>query len=232
MGDHPVAIVTGAGSGIGRATAARLAAAGHHVVLAARTEAALRETADQIEGDAALVRPTDVSDPDACSALLADVTEQCGRLDVLANVAGYAELSPIRETTNDMWRTTIDANLSSVLYLTRAAWPLMSRAGGIIINISSVAAKDPFPGFAAYATAKAGLNMLTLMTAREGESSGVKAVGIGPGAVETPMLRGLFSTDQLPESATLDPDDIAVAVRDVVTGARSFTSGETFYITP
>ena len=232
MANPPVAIVTGASSGIGRAAALRFAQIGHHVVLVSRTESALNETAEQIAGDAKTVFPADVSDPDACAALIAHVTDHLGRLDVLANVAGYATLNTIADTPIDTWRTTVDVNLSSAWYLTRAAWPLMSRTGGTIINISSVAAQDPFPGLSAYSVAKAGMNMLTLVTAREGNSVGIRCVGIGPGAVETPMLRGLFDASQLPESATLAPDDIATAMRDLITGDRSFTGGETIYITP
>lgn len=232
MSNLPVAIITGASSGIGRAAAIQFAAINHHVVLAARTESNLNQTADQIPPDAVTVFPADLSDPHACDALIAHVTQHLGRLDVLANVAGYAALNAIADTPNDMWRTTLEVNLSSAWYLTRAAWPLLSQRRGIIINISSVAAKDPFPGLAAYAVAKAGLNMLTRVSAREGEPHHIRAVGIGPGAVETPMLRGLFSTDDLPQSQTLDPNDIATAMRDLVTGDRPFTSGDTIYITP
>ena len=100
----------------------------------------------------------------------------------------------------------------------------------MIINISSMAAKDPFPGLGAYAVAKIGVNMLSLVSAREGSSAGIRVVAIAPGAVETQMLRKLVSEAALGPELVLDPDDIAAAIADVVDGSLRHASGETIYL--
>lgn len=227
------AIVTGAGSGVGRATALALAAAGYNVTLVARRAETLAETARLIaaqQGNAARALPlaADLADPAACGTIVARTLTAFGRLDAIANVAGYAQSCPIEKITPEEWRKTIDTNLSYVMYLTAAAWPTFKeQRRGIIVNVSSMASFDPFPGFAMYAPAKAALNMFTLITAREGGPLGIRAVAVAPGAIETPMLRALFNEKILPMDKTLTPDSVAAVIRDCVTGARAFTPGET-----
>ncbi|MDH3584540.1 MAG: SDR family oxidoreductase [Phycisphaerae bacterium] len=210
----PVAIVTGAGSGIGRATARRLAEAGWSLVLAGRTRSKLQQALEGLASgcgeDGALVVACDLKQADACADLVAQGRDRFGGIDALVNVAGYAALASVAETTDELWRETIDTNLSAVVYLTRAVWPVFADGnGGVIVNVSSMAALDPLPGFAAYAAAKGGLNLFTEVTNREGEAIGVRAVAICPGAVETPMLRGLFDQATFPPDQTLDPDTVA-----------------------
>jgi NAD(P)-dependent dehydrogenase (short-subunit alcohol dehydrogenase family) len=98
--------------------------------------------------------------------------------------------------------------------------------------VSSMASIDPFPGFAAYAAAKAGLNMLTHVTAREGAAIGLKAVAIAPGAVETPMLRSAFDERAIPRHAALSPQAVASLIADCITGRRAFQPGEVIQIVP
>jgi 3-oxoacyl-[acyl-carrier protein] reductase len=235
---QPVAIITGAGSGIGQATARRLAAEGYALVLVGRDLKKLQDTAVRVRAELdarppILSLPTDITESEACMDLMRTVDKELGRLDVLANIAGHAELAFIPQTSAEMWRQTVDTNLSSVIHLTRAAWKLFERRReGIIVNISSMASIDPFPGFAAYAAAKAGVNMFTQVTAREGESIGLRAVCIAPGAVETPMLRGLFSPQQIPSDKCLQPDEVAALIADCIAGRRKFEPGETIPITP
>jgi len=102
---------------------------------------------------------------------------------------------------------------------------LAQQGGGFVGNVSSMAAFDPFPGFAAYAPAKAAVNMLTLVTAREGAAWGVAALAVAPGAVETPMLRGLFDASVIPPGKTLDPADVAAVLTAAALGQRDFISG-------
>lgn len=236
MENAPVAIVTGAGSGIGRATAQGLAAQGHAVVLVGRREQALHETAESISQanpDAGtLIHPADVTDPDQVDQLVRTTIERFGRIDVLVNVAGFAKLMQLDSLDAESWRSTVDVNLTGPVYLTGACWAKLCEADKpIIINISSMSTRDPFPGLGLYGVAKAGLNMLTFVTAREGEKAGLRSVAIAPGAVETPMLRDMFSQKQLPPDQALSPEQVAELVIDCVTGRRSFTSGETLFMT-
>ena len=113
-------------------------------------------------------------------------------------------------------------------YVTKAVWEVMKRGGGgVIVNISSMAARDPFAGLGAYAVAKSGLNMLTLVSAREGDAAGIRVVGIAPGAVETPMLRGVVGDAQIP---VMEPTDLAAAIMEAVAGGLRYASGETIYL--
>lgn len=233
MAGHHAAIVTGAGSGIGRAASIFLAQTGYHLTLVSRSRDKLEETADlaaqtAAPGVACLVAPTDLRDVTATRNLAHQTFERFGRLDAIANVAGDASMTPIEKVTPDAWRYCIDVNLSAVVHLTASAWPIFrAQGGGVIVNISSMSSIDPFPGLAIYATAKAGLNMFTRCTAREGQDIGIKAVAIAPGAVETPMLRGLFNETDLPTSKTLDPKEVAQVILDCITGERTFEPGET-----
>ena len=230
MNNEQVAIVTGAGSGIGRAVAVQLGAEGYCVVLVSRGRAGLEATAEAVDGET-FVYPADVTDTDVVTTLTEDVLASFGRIDALVNVAGYAELLPIEHVTAEHWRKTIDVNLSAPVLLTAAVWPTFKKQrSGIVVNVSSMASVDPFPGFATYAAAKIGLNMFTNCTATEGEPIGVKAVAVAPGAVETPMLRAIFDETMIPADKALSPDAVAEVIRDCITGAREFQNGETIVL--
>ena len=229
---QPVAIITGAGRGIGRATALELARLGHRVVLAARDVESLNETARTVGGDGrALAVPTDVTDPAQVEHLAERALETFGRIDAVVNNAGLAPIRPIREMTPQEWKAVIDTNLSAAFYLTRAAWPAFERQrSGVVVNVSSAAARDPFPGFAAYGAAKAGLHLFALSAAREGEPIGVRVHTVAPGSVETEMFRGLMTREQWPADKTLDPADVARIIGQCVTGELRYTSGEVIYV--
>jgi NAD(P)-dependent dehydrogenase (short-subunit alcohol dehydrogenase family) len=236
-----VALVTGAGTGIGRATALALARRGHAIALAGRTEFTLQAVADEIragggEGRSAEVFVSDVSRTEQVDRLVARVIEKFGQVDVLVNNAGMAPAVPLAKMSVEQWEEVLRTNLSSAFYLTRAVWPHMERrhaaggAGSVIINISSMAARDPFPGLGSYAVAKSGLNMLTLMTAREGHAVGIRAVAIAPGAVNTEMLRGLIGEDRVTADFAMQPEEIAAVVVEAVEGSLRLASGETLFL--
>ena len=244
------AIVTGAGTGIGRATALRLARDGYAVVLAGRRLEPLQDVAREITaaGGRTLTTQADVSQSPRAEALVRQAVEAFGRVDVLVNNAGSVLVAPLAGTSDEQWLELLHANLSSAFYLARAVWPVMQRqfeqsritstpprgpaepAGGVIINISSMASKDPFPGLGAYGMAKAGVNMLTLSAAREGDKVGIRAVCIALAAVETDMLKKVMGDRPLPEGVMLQPDDVAAIIAEAADGALRYSSGDTIFI--
>ncbi|ASU84136.1 SDR family oxidoreductase [Nocardiopsis gilva YIM 90087] len=165
-GPRRVAVVTGAGGGIGRAVALRLAADGYAVVLAGRRLSRLEETAQQA-GDEAAVLPvaTDVADPDAVRALFAQVQDSYGRCDLLFNNAGAMPVpAPAHEVSDAAWRQAVDVNLTGAFWCARAAFALMKDQdpqGGRIINNGSVSAHAPRPHSVAYTATKHAVTGLT-----------------------------------------------------------------------
>ena len=225
----PVAIVTGAGKGIGRAAARELASRGYRVCVVSRTQADLDETCRGIEQ--AMSVAADVTEPPSAQHIVDTTLDQFGRVDALVNCIGLAPLLPVEQTTDEFWRQTIDTNLSAVFYLCRAVWPVFRRQkGGAIVNISSLAARDPFGGFHAYGAAKAGVNLLGLSLAREGAADNIRVHTIAPGAVETTMFRQLMTEQQYGRDKTLDPQEVARVIVHCVTGELRYTSGEVIYL--
>jgi NAD(P)-dependent dehydrogenase (short-subunit alcohol dehydrogenase family) len=226
----PVAIVTGAGSGIGRATAVELASKhGHRLALCGRRSEPLNETA-KLTGSC-LVIQADVSKPDDVARLVDQTIAHFGRIDIVVNNAGFAPMRTVEALSLEEWRAILDINLSAVFYLIKAVWPIYKRqGGGVIVNISSLAARDPFAGLGAYGAAKAGLNLLSLALAREGAADNIRVYTVAPGAVETQMLRGIVNQDQLPPAQTLDPADIARVIAQCAVGDLRYTSGEVIWV--
>ena len=227
--DNPTALITGAGRGIGRAAALELAAAGYRLALAARTSEELDETARLAGG--ALAIPTDISDPQQVDRFIERAMERYGRIDAVVHCAGIAPVRSIQEMSVDEWHQVIDTNLSAAFYLCRAAWPVFRRQkGGVVVNISSVASRDPFEGLAAYGAAKAGVNLLGLSAAREGAKIGVRVHTIAPAATETRMFRQLMTPQQYPPDKTLSPSDVAKVILQCIQGDLRYTSGEVIYL--
>jgi NAD(P)-dependent dehydrogenase (short-subunit alcohol dehydrogenase family) len=189
-----VAVVTGASRGIGAATAEAIAAAGAHVVLAARDRAALDCAADRIRqsGGEATPVPADVSSATDVERLFA-VAGAAGRVGVLVCAAGVLIPAPFAETTPQVWEQTLGVNLTGSFLCCRAAFTAMRAAGGgRIVNIASLSgvyATEKFPGLAAYNVSKYGIVGLTEAIAAEGKDHGISAICLSPGAVDTGMLR-------------------------------------------
>jgi NAD(P)-dependent dehydrogenase (short-subunit alcohol dehydrogenase family) len=227
---HPsVAIVTGASRGIGRATAIALSEKGWGVALVSRSEQHLRETASHLKQS--LIVPLDVADPANAAQIVLRTMDQFGRLEAVVNNAGVAPMLSVEQTTDDIWRQAIDTNLSAAFYLSRAAWPIFKKqGGGVIVNVSSAASRDPFSGFAAYGAAKAGLNVLGLSLAREGAEHNIRVHTVAPGATETEMFRSLPGMSAYPRDKTLSPDDVARVIVQCIAGDLSHTSGEVIHV--
>jgi NAD(P)-dependent dehydrogenase (short-subunit alcohol dehydrogenase family) len=221
-----LAVVTGAGRGIGAATAAAMAAAGAHVVLAARDRAALDRVAGQIKdaGGQATPWPTDVSDEAAVERLFAQVMD-IGQLSVLVCAAGLLTPAPFAETTSAIWDQTLGVNLTGTFLCCRAAFTAMVPAGGgRIVNfgsLSGVYATEKFPGLAAYNVSKYGVIGLTEAIAVEGKEHGISAICLSPGAVDTEMLRRANPALR----PGLTPDDVAELIVALLATPLAAVSG-------
>ena len=216
-----VALVTGAGSGIGRAVAIGLAADGFTVVLAGRRPDALEETAALI-GEASLVQSTDVSDVTSVDALFAAIDDQFARLDLLFNNAGIgAPAVPMDELTLDDWRRTVDTNLTGSFLCAQRAMAMMKRqipGGGRIINNGSISAHTPRPNSAPYTATKHAITGLTKSIALDGRDHGITCGQIDIGNAETPMTARMADGAPQPDGTRrpeprMDVDDAARAVR-------------------
>lgn len=233
---YRVAIVTGAGSGIGRAIARTLSIQGHALALAGRRPEALDETGRSLPGPWIAI-PCDVTDPTQCKDLVEEVASKADRLDVLVNNAGDAPLATIADHTPELIRSTLEVNALGPAYLIAAAWRVFDRLyrhsprhgppSPCIVNIGSMASLDPFPGFFAYAAAKSACDSMIRSCHKEGQSMGIRCFAIAPGAVETSMLRRLFDTNTIPREKALQPEDIARVVAECVLGIRDNQMGTT-----
>ena len=216
-----VAIVTGAGSGIGRAVSLALLNAGWSVALAGRREEQLAATAALGEGAPCLVQPADVADPDSVEALFAATQARFGRLDLLFNNAGTgAPPGPIEDHSIDHWRRVVDVNLTGAFLCTRQAFRLMKAQdprGGRIINNGSISAHTPRPGSIAYTATKHAITGLTKSAALDGRPFDIACGQIDIGNAATDMTRAIArgvpqADGSLKAEATMDVAAVADAV--------------------
>jgi NAD(P)-dependent dehydrogenase (short-subunit alcohol dehydrogenase family) len=192
--EKKVAIVTGAGSGVGKATALTLLGAGYHVTLAARRAETLEQAIAEAGegGKRALAVPTDVGDPDAVRNLFAKTKEAFGRLDVLFNNAGTGARGLLEDLTDEQWQTVVATNLNGPFYCTREAFKIMkdqNPRGGRIINNGSISAHTPRPNSSPYTSTKHAITGLTKATALDGRKYDIACGQIDIGNAMTPMAQ-------------------------------------------
>lgn len=219
-----VSIITGAGSGIGRAIAVRLAKRGP-VVLAGRRPEPLRETGSELgtEGQDWLVVPTDIARGEDRTRLIDETLRAFGRVDALVNNAAIGTCADLGTLSEPEIEQLIDINLTAPILLTRLAIQHLQKTNGCVVSIGSRAAIDPFPGLGIYGCTKAGLEAMA--RAIRNEYPQIRAYTVHPGAVETEMLRSIVSKDDLPGDQVLVPDDIAQAVEGFIRGERREPNG-------
>ncbi len=212
-----VFIITGGGTGLGAAIAQALVALGAHCVLAGRRADPLNQTAAQL-GPLAHPHPADLTDVPQAQALVADTVTRLGRLDGLVNNAGVFEPKPFPEVTLDSFDRTLNINLRSVFVLCQAAWPHLIASRGQIVNISSVAGIEGYPGSSAYAASKFALNGLTEVLALEGEAHGIRAVAVCPAQIATPLWEQAAPPEV--QARMMRPAEVAALVAHLITAPR------------
>jgi 7-alpha-hydroxysteroid dehydrogenase len=231
-----VAIVTGAGRGIGAATARVFAEAGADVVLAARTTEQLDAVAADVEqlGRRALVVTTDVNDNDALQALVDHALAEFGHLDVVVNNAGGTMPRPFLDTSPGFFERSFHFNVTTAFVLSKAAAPHMLEAGrGAIVNISSAIGRLRDRGFVAYGTAKSALSHMTRLMAAD-LAPKVRVNGIAVGSVATSALETVLDDDEIrnemvrrtPLKRLGRPEDIALCALYLASPAASFVTGK------
>jgi NAD(P)-dependent dehydrogenase (short-subunit alcohol dehydrogenase family) len=210
-----VGIVTGGSKGIGMAIARAFLARGMQVTISARKEAELEEAARRLAGgDKVLTVRADVREAGDAQRLVDETVKRFGGLDVLVNNAGIGRFANVADMGLDDWRQILDTNLSGVFYCSRAAIPAMkARGSGFIVNISSLAGKNPFTGGAAYCASKAGLNAFSEALMQEVRYDNIRVSYVLPGSVST----GFGDRGSAGDAGwKLTPEDVARVVVDLI----------------
>ncbi len=229
-------LITGGTSGIGLATAIHFAQQGHRVLVCGRDQARLKqancllkqaakESAEGSETSAATAAAVacDLAQPLQCAELAALAIQKLGQIDVLINNAATAPMQPFEEIGRDDFENVIAVNLRAAWILTQRIWSTMAaRRSGVIINISSMAAIDPFTGFSLYGASKGWCETWTKALADEGVRQGIHVYSVRPGAVETPLLRRIMP--DFPAEKCVAPEQVADKIFELAT-TENYPSG-------
>ena len=237
-------IVTGASSGIGRATALRFLSAGASVTLVGRRLDALDDVAKLTSGTIARAFPlaADLSDENECESLVSQAVERMGGLDVLVNAAGILKAGRIEDTSLELWDEMMNINLRSVFHLMKLAIPHLENSRGSVVNVSSVTGPRSFPGVLAYCVSKAGVDHLTRCAALELAPKGIRVNAVNPGVVVTGLHRSGGMGDEayaafLEHSKTTHPlgrvgaaEEVAELIYFLASDKAGWITGETVCI--
>lgn len=228
-------LVTGGGSGIGKAVAAGLAAAGADVLIVGRSEERLAATAAEL-GDNVRYLSTDVTDEDSVVAAVAAAVGKQGRLHGVVHCAGGSEtFGPITQIDSEAWRRTVDLNVNGTLYLLKhAGRELVRGGGGSFVGISSIAASNTHRWFGAYGPSKSALDHLMKLAADELGASWVRVNGIRPGLIRTELVAPILSSPELSEDYRIctplpragEVDDVADLTLFLLSDAAEFITGQ------
>ncbi|MDQ1424792.1 MAG: 3-oxoacyl-[acyl-carrier protein] reductase [Acidimicrobiaceae bacterium] len=233
-----VAAVTGASRGLGRAIAEALAAQGHAVACLGRDLDALNETADRVRGAGGCVslHTADVGDPNFAEPFVNETVAEHGGLDLVVNCAGVLGDKPAAEMSAQEYLRVLSVNLVAAFALSSAAYPhLRTRAGAVVVNIGSFYSSIGVPGFAAYASSKAGMEGLTRTLAVEWARDGIRVVCVAPGYIATDMLQGALADERMagrimsriPLGRVATAEEIAEVVCFLASPAAAFITGAT-----
>ena len=227
--DGRIALVTGAASGIGLATAARFAAEGATVLLADRDEPKLAEAHASLPGEGHEAIVLDVTDEAGWIALAARIEARFGRLDVLVNNAGFGRFGSIADTSLDQWRTVVAVNLDSVFLATKYLLPLLTASGrGSIVNMSSIRGIVAAANTGSYCAAKGGVRMFTKATALECAAlgNGVRANSLHPGHIATPLTAPAYADPEVAKHLLADVPVGRIGQADEIADAALFLASD------
>ncbi|MDQ8033534.1 MAG: SDR family NAD(P)-dependent oxidoreductase [Bordetella sp.] len=233
------ALVTGAGSGIGRAICRRLADEGARIACLDRDAVAAQAAADEIGTDA-LALVANVANTDEMRRAVEATVAAFGRLEIAVNAAGVGASARLVDTAMDTWQHVLDVCLTGVFVSSQAQARQMIEQGGsaVIVNIASTNAQQPGEGLAAYCAAKAGVEMLGRVAALELAPHGIRVASVGPGLTDTPMVARLLADpvardaflDNIPLHRVARPEDIAAAVAYLASDDAAYVTGQTLYV--